>query len=55
MRLNGKQEFSEVEKRLFHGTRKTVMKAICSQSFDWRLCGRNGTAYGQGINHASSF
>ena len=39
-----------VEKRLFHGTRKKYIDAICEhQGFDWRLCGSTvGTAYGKG-------
>ena len=36
------------EQRLFHGTATEVLPAICKEGFDWRLHGRNGTAYGQG-------
>lgn len=36
------------EKRLFHGTAKDVALSICKEGFDWRLCGKNGTAFGQG-------
>ncbi|KAI0217478.1 hypothetical protein LSAT2_030737 [Lamellibrachia satsuma] len=33
---------------LFHGTSKRVISAICKNNFDCRLCGMNGTTYGQG-------
>lgn len=36
------------EMRLFHGTQKTHIDAICNQNFDWRICGTHGTVYGQG-------
>lgn len=36
------------EKLLFHGTEATFAHDICSEGFDWRLCGRNGTVYGKG-------
>ena len=36
------------EMRLFHGTSPEVVEAICKQNFDWRVNGKNGTAYGQG-------
>ena len=36
------------EQRLFHGTSSEVIPAICKEGFDWRLHGRNGTAFGQG-------
>ena len=36
------------EMRLFHGTNPEVVEAICKQNFDWRVNGKNGTAYGQG-------
>ncbi|XP_075711781.1 zinc finger CCCH-type antiviral protein 1-like isoform X2 [Rhinoderma darwinii] len=36
------------ENRLFHGTDKTHVDAICNQNFDWRICGTHGTVYGQG-------
>ncbi|KAM3910420.1 uncharacterized protein RB166_020971, partial [Leptodactylus fuscus] len=36
------------EIRLFHGTEKTHIDAICNQNFDWRICGIHGTVYGQG-------
>jgi len=35
--------------RLFHGTKKSVIDAICQQGFDWRLNGTAvGTIYGKG-------
>ena len=36
------------ETRLFHGTCRDVVEAICKQNFDWRECGKNGTVYGKG-------
>lgn len=33
---------------LYHGTGYDVVPQICEQNFDWRLNGKNGTAYGQG-------
>ena len=36
------------EKRLFHGTSSQAINAICKEGFDWRLHGKNGTAFGQG-------
>ncbi len=39
---------SNLEKRLFHGTRAAVVDAICRANFDWRVCGTHGTMYGQG-------
>ena len=38
-----------VERRLFHGTSASVVDAICRENFDWRMCGKNATAYGQGM------
>lgn len=41
---------------LYHGTTKDVVPQICQQNFDWRLSGKNATAYGQGsyfAKHAS--
>ncbi|KAI0241416.1 hypothetical protein LSAT2_027767 [Lamellibrachia satsuma] len=46
MRINGVDGL--LETYLFHGTSKTVVEAICKNNFDWRLCGRHGTAYGKG-------
>ncbi|XP_059701736.1 zinc finger CCCH-type antiviral protein 1-like isoform X4 [Haemorhous mexicanus] len=45
-RENGGKEVPE--KRLFHGADVTSMETICSQNFDWRICGSNGTNYGKG-------
>ena len=36
------------EKLLFHGSIPSVINDICAQNLDWRLCGVNGTKYGQG-------
>ena len=36
------------ERQLFHGTSPENVEAICKQNFDWRLHGKNATAYGQG-------
>ncbi|KAG7333380.1 hypothetical protein KOW79_003515 [Hemibagrus wyckioides] len=36
------------ERLLFHGTRESLIEAICEQNFDWRVCGVNGTLYGKG-------
>ena len=36
------------EKLLFHGTTPDVVDAICTRNFDHRVCGKNGTKYGQG-------
>lgn len=36
------------EKRLFHGTNPRSVEAICKNNFDWRLNGKNATAYGKG-------
>uniref|UniRef100_A0A1B8Y217 Poly [ADP-ribose] polymerase n=1 Tax=Xenopus tropicalis TaxID=8364 RepID=A0A1B8Y217_XENTR len=36
------------EMQLFHGTDPSHRAAICHQNFDWRVCGTNGTVYGQG-------
>lgn len=44
---NGGKEVQE--KLLFHGTDVTSMKTICTQNFDWRICGSNGTNYGKGM------
>ncbi|NXY13921.1 PAR12 polymerase, partial [Atrichornis clamosus] len=47
---NGGKEVQE--KLLFHGTDNSSMKMICTQNFDWRICGSNGTNYGKGIYFA---
>ncbi|XP_018424918.1 PREDICTED: poly [ADP-ribose] polymerase 12-like [Nanorana parkeri] len=36
------------ERQLFHGTDNANIDAICRDNFDWRICGTNGTVYGQG-------
>ncbi|XP_036800718.1 protein mono-ADP-ribosyltransferase PARP12 isoform X2 [Oncorhynchus mykiss] len=36
------------ELHLFHGTDPKHVDAICRDNFDWRLCGTNGTTYGEG-------
>ena len=36
------------ERQLFHGTNPDTAKAICQQGFDWRMCGKHGTAFGKG-------
>ena len=36
------------EQQLYHGTDSSVVDAICKKGFDWRVCGKNGTMYGQG-------
>jgi len=42
------------EKFLFHGTNRNAVDAICTNNFDWRVCGSHGTVYGQG-NYVNSF
>ncbi|KAJ0015571.1 hypothetical protein NQD34_009191 [Periophthalmus magnuspinnatus] len=37
-----------LEKKLFHGTDPKYVDAICATNFDWRVCGLNGTSFGQG-------
>ncbi|XP_072309372.1 protein mono-ADP-ribosyltransferase PARP12-like [Eucyclogobius newberryi] len=37
-----------LEKKLFHGTEPKFVNTICETNFDWRVCGVNGTVYGQG-------
>ncbi|XP_052799938.1 uncharacterized protein LOC128231320 [Mya arenaria] len=39
---------SVVEGNLFHGTNLNVVEAISRKGFDWRVCGKHGTMYGQG-------
>ena len=36
------------EYQLFHGTKASTIDAICRRGFDWRFCGKHGTAYGHG-------
>ena len=42
------------ERQLFHGTSSKIVKAICQQGFDWRVCGKHGTLYGNGSYFATS-
>ncbi|NWV19790.1 PAR12 polymerase, partial [Origma solitaria] len=49
-RENGGKEVQE--KLLFHGTDVISMKMVCTQNFDWRICGSNGISYGKGIYFA---
>uniref|UniRef100_A0A3B4BB05 Poly [ADP-ribose] polymerase n=1 Tax=Periophthalmus magnuspinnatus TaxID=409849 RepID=A0A3B4BB05_9GOBI len=37
-----------LEKTLFHGTKPKFVDTICEANIDWRVCGVNGTMYGQG-------
>lgn len=43
---NSESELNEFQ--LFHGTKTNTIDAICRRGFDWRFCGKHGTAYGQG-------
>ncbi|XP_077123261.1 zinc finger CCCH-type antiviral protein 1-like isoform X3 [Ranitomeya variabilis] len=45
-KLNQGRDVKEI--RSFHGTERTHIETICSQNFDWRICGTHGTVYGQG-------
>ncbi|KAK9517447.1 hypothetical protein VZT92_023982 [Zoarces viviparus] len=36
------------EKLLFHGTDSKYVDVICYTNFDWRVCGVNGTVFGEG-------
>lgn len=45
---NGETQLNE--KILFHGTAPRVVESICREGFDWRMCGRHGVAYGQGLD-----
>ena len=42
------------ELSLYHGTDHSVVDGICAQNFDWRLCGKNATVYGQGSYFAKN-
>jgi len=42
----GKDGINELQ--LFHGTSPEAVAGICKDGFDWRICGKNGTVYGQG-------
>ncbi|MEE6460475.1 hypothetical protein FKM82_000981 [Ascaphus truei] len=45
-------ERNSVEWDLFHGTDLSFVEAICRHNFDPRVCGKHGTAYGQGCYFA---
>ncbi|XP_069618955.1 protein mono-ADP-ribosyltransferase PARP12-like isoform X3 [Ranitomeya imitator] len=45
-KVNPGRDVKEI--RSFHGTERTHIETICSQNFDWRICGTHGTVYGQG-------
>ena len=34
-------------------TNSSVVEAICKKGFDWRVCGKHGTMYGQGKFHVT--
>lgn len=40
------------EKQLFHGTKSEAIETICRDGLDWRMCGENGVAFGQGTYFA---
>ena len=42
------------EKQLWHGTSEPVVESICKHSFDWRYCGKNGVALGNGVYFATN-
>ncbi|KAK3102644.1 hypothetical protein FSP39_012840 [Pinctada imbricata] len=46
----GRQQLNE--KQLFHGTNYMAIEGICKDGLDWRMCGVNGTAFGQGTYFA---
>jgi len=41
-------------KQLFHGTTSDVIPQIAKIGFDWRVCGKNATAYGKGSYFAKN-
>ncbi|KAG9472248.1 hypothetical protein GDO78_020591 [Eleutherodactylus coqui] len=43
------------EVRLFHGTEKLHIDAICNQNFDWRIWGTHGTVYGQDASYSHNY
>ncbi|XP_044137269.1 zinc finger CCCH-type antiviral protein 1-like isoform X2 [Bufo gargarizans] len=45
-KVNQGRDVKEI--RLFHGTEKKHIDAICNDNFDWRICGTHGIVYGQG-------
>ncbi|ESO97802.1 hypothetical protein LOTGIDRAFT_103869 [Lottia gigantea] len=40
------------EEKLFHGTQSHCVEAISRKGFDWRVCGKHGTLYGEGCYFA---
>lgn len=42
------------EQHLFHGTASRAVGGICREGLDWRMCGENGTAFGQGTYFAKN-
>ncbi|XP_076013272.1 protein mono-ADP-ribosyltransferase PARP10 [Genypterus blacodes] len=42
----------EVERTLYHGTSETSVKEICIHGFNRSFCGKNATAFGQGVYFA---
>ncbi|XP_061166926.1 uncharacterized protein LOC133175819 [Saccostrea echinata] len=42
------------EQQLFHGTKCEAIEAICRYGLDWRMCGENGVAFGQGTYFAKN-
>lgn len=54
MQEDGKKDgLNENEKTLFHGTDSfETCKGICTNNFDFRLSGKNGTVYGEGAYFA---
>ncbi|XP_030623309.1 protein mono-ADP-ribosyltransferase PARP12-like [Chanos chanos] len=47
-KANKDKKYGEGEQLLFHGTDHRHIDAICRENFDWRVCGANGTVYGEG-------
>ncbi|XP_060752895.1 uncharacterized protein parp10 [Tachysurus vachellii] len=43
---------SDVERMLYHGTSESSVKEICIHGFNRSFCGKNATAYGQGVYFA---
>ncbi len=46
---------SKLELKLFHGTDKSAVKKINEKGFDRSYCGKNATAFGQGVYFAKGF
>ncbi|XP_050409622.1 uncharacterized protein LOC126824438 [Patella vulgata] len=42
------------EETLFHGTQGQCVEAITKKGFDWRLCGKHGSLYGEGSYFAKN-